>query len=217
MKELEIIYEDADILVVKKPAGIATQTRRIGQKDMESLLKNYRAAKGEQPYIGIVHRLDQPVSGVMVFGKNPNAAAKLSEQVKKRNIGKYYHAVCRCETEKKLPQSGTLVDYMTFDKKTNVAKIAEARTPQAKKAVLDYRIVSEEEGRVCFDITLHTGRHHQIRLQLSHAGYPIIGDKKYGGDVEQKAKEDGQRVQLCSYRIIFSHPVTGKEMDFSAS
>ena len=93
MIDIEILFEDKDILICRKPAGVATQTKRLGQQDMESLLKNYRAKKGEPPYIGIVHRLDQPVEGVMVFAKNQQAAAHLSKQVQDRVIGKYYYAV----------------------------------------------------------------------------------------------------------------------------
>ena len=143
MNSLDIIYEDADIILVHKSAGVATQTKRLGQQDMESLLKNYRAKKGETPYIGVVHRLDQPVEGIMVFAKNQKAAAILSKQVQQHVIGKYYYAVTECiPTEPK----GVLEDYLLTDKKTNVTQVVNADVPEAKKAKLEYEVVEEKEG-----------------------------------------------------------------------
>ena len=136
MSNLQIIHEDNDIIVCYKPAGVAVQTRRLGQQDMVSLLKNYRAKKKESPYIGLVHRLDQPVEGIMVFAKNEKAAADLSKQVADRSIGKYYYAIGQMNenTDGKLDDlysellSGNekpivLTDYMTFDTRTNVGRI----------------------------------------------------------------------------------------------
>jgi 23S rRNA pseudouridine1911/1915/1917 synthase len=207
MEPFKIIQEDDDILVCYKPAGIATQTRRLGEKDMESLLRNYRAGKGEPPYIGIVHRLDQPVEGIMVFAKNQKVAAALSKQVQKRSIGKHYYALVR--TDGTLPKKGTLTDYLLFDPKQNHTTVVEG-TPVTgqnhQKAVLDYEIKREQDGIALLDITLHTGRHHQIRVQLAHTGYPILGDTKYGhGEPHQLA--------LCSYRLSFLHPTTGAKVD----
>ncbi len=222
MQRPEIIFEDKDIIVCHKPAGMATQTKRLGQQDMESFLKNYRASKKEQPYIGVVHRLDQPVEGVMVFAKNPKAAAALSKQVQQRIIGKHYYAVCTKTVHAQLqPQeqteelllgnTGTLTDYILTDKKNNISKVVSPedanKNPQAKRAVLDYEVIKQEQDKTVFDITLHTGRQHQIRLQLSNMGYPIIGDKKYGGIANDK-------LMLCSYRIEFDHPINGTKMDF---
>lgn len=222
MQRQEIIFEDKDIIVCHKPAGMATQTKRLGQQDMESFLKNYRASKKEQPYIGVVHRLDQPVEGVMVFAKNSKAAAALSKQVQQRIIGKHYYAVCTKTVHAQLqPQeqteelllgnTGTLTDYILTDKKNNISKVVSPedanKNPQAKRAVLDYEVIKQEQDKTLFDITLHTGRQHQIRLQLSNMGYPIIGDKKYGGIANDK-------LMLCSYRIEFEHPINGTKMDF---
>lgn len=222
MQRPEIIFEDKDIIVCHKPAGMATQTKRLGQQDMESFLKNYRASKKEQPYIGVVHRLDQPVEGVMVFAKNSKAAAALSKQVQQRIIGKHYYAVCTKTVHAQLqPQeqteelllgnTGTLTDYILTDKKNNISKVVSPedanKNPQAKRAVLDYEVIKQEQDKTLFDITLHTGRQHQIRLQLSNMGYPIIGDKKYGGIANDK-------LMLCSYRIEFEHPINGTKMDF---
>jgi probable 23S rRNA pseudouridine synthase len=228
MGKPDIIYEDNDIIVCYKPAGIATQTRRIGQQDMESFIRNYRAAKNEPPYVGIVHRLDQPVGGVMVFAKNQKAAASLSRQIKEHTTEKYYRAASRGQgvsgTDKKednhAPAWHTLTDYISFDKRTNTSKITSEKDRLAKKAVLQYRVISvtpdrdssqNECIRTEFDIKLLTGRHHQIRLQLAHIGYPLIGDTKYGGETAR------EQLALCSYKIVFDHPATGERMTFELS
>ncbi len=215
MNTPDILFEDDDIIVCHKPAGIATQTRRLGQQDMESILKNYRAKKKEMPYIGVVHRLDQPVEGVMVFAKNQKAAAALSKQVSERTIGKYYYAVgTLCALDKSfeeatgLPLNGILQNYMITDKKQNVSRICQKDEPGAKKAELKYHVIKEQEGKVHFDIELITGRQHQIRLQLSNLGCPLCGDTKYG------AAKEGEKLMLCSYKIAFCHPVTRKKLFF---
>jgi 23S rRNA pseudouridine1911/1915/1917 synthase len=245
MEPLKIIQEDDDILVCYKPAGIATQTRRLGEKDMESLLRNYRAGKGEPPYIGIVHRLDQPVEGIMVFAKNQKAAAALSKQVQKRSIGKHYYALVR--TDGSLPKKGTLTDYLLFDPKQNHTTVVEetsATNPNGKnqdgknkdrnnknrngsssqspqKAILDYEVRQEQDGIALLDITLHTGRHHQIRVQLAHRGCPILGDTKYGNvrdgmpqvGCDRMWSVEPNQLALCSYRLSFLHPTTGANID----
>ena len=241
MGKPDIIYEDNDIIVCYKPAGIATQTRRIGQQDMESFIRNYRAAKNEPPYVGIVHRLDQPVEGVMVFAKNQKAAASLSRQIKEHTTEKYYRAASRGQgvsgADKKednhAPAWHTLTDYISFDKRTNTSKITSEKDRLAKKAVLQYRVISvtpdrdssqNECIRTEFDIKLLTGRHHQIRLQLAHIGYPLIGDTKYGkpasnnsGTGSKSGRTCGgvrEQLALCSYKIVFDHPATGERMTF---
>lgn len=220
MKEPEIIHEDEDILLCRKPAGRATQTKRLGQQDMESLLKNYRAQKGEQPYIGIVHRLDQPVEGIMVFAKNPKAAASLSKQVQQRMIGKYYYAVSAHAPEN---PNGVLEDYLLTDKKTNYTTVVEcpsgngaagkAQDSGVKLAKLEYRVLASSEVGTLFDIQLHTGRQHQIRVQMAHMGCPLVGDSKYGEN--SGGGIDASGLALCSYCLQFVHPTTGKKMDFS--
>lgn len=215
---LEIIYEDHAILVCRKPGGTATQTRRLGQQDMETLLKNYRAQKNEPPYIGIVHRLDQPVEGLMVFAKTKEAAANLSAQVASRTIGKHYYAIVQNLQSANtngglLGEQGTLTDYLLFDKKQNrTIIVSEEEAYKGKKAVLDYQILKQEHDLILLDITLHTGRQHQIRAQLAHRGYPILGDHKYGP--EQALGSEHMLPALCSYRLEFTHPSDGKAMDF---
>ena len=190
-----IIYEDEDIIVCKKPAGVATQTRRIGQADMESLLKNYRASKGELPYIGVVHRLDQPVEGIMVFAKNKEAAADLSRQIKTKLADKYYYAMTDGVPEKK---KGTLEDELLQNGKTNTSEVVERGTPQAKHASLSYEVV-EQDGK------------HAV-LQLAQAGMPIVGDKKY--NFKENIAPSGGQLALCSFKIAFRHPKTHRKLEF---
>jgi 23S rRNA pseudouridine1911/1915/1917 synthase len=225
--ELEIVFEDNEILVCYKPAGIATQTKRLGQQDMESILKNYRAKKGEPPYIGVVHRLDQPVEGVMVFAKTPHAAAELSKQVQQRDFGKHYLAVAPAKKGEK--SEDVLCDYLVADKKNNVTKVVAKGTARAQLAKLEYRMIGQmdlpdgemEKEMALYDILLHTGRHHQIRVQFAHMGCPLWGDTKYGGQPEKQRNGSDtcsavkKQLALCSYRVEFTHPTTGKEMDFS--
>ena len=218
MKNPEIIFEDNDIIVCYKPSGIATQTKKLGQQDMVSILKNYRAKKKEPAYIGVIHRLDQPVEGVMVFAKNEKSAAGLSKQVANRNIGKYYYAIGVVGSERCVIGENTtvLTDYMTFDNRTNVGKMIEDEISEAslkqdksiKEARLEYSVIEKKDNLVCMDIKLGTGRHHQIRLQMAHAGMPLLGDSKYGTAVV------GQQIALCSYKLEFIHPVTDKKLEF---
>ena len=217
MRAPEILFEDKDIMICRKPAGVATQTKRLGQQDMESLLKNYRAKKSEPPYIGIVHRLDQPVEGVMVFAKNQKAAAGLSKQVQERVIGKYYYAVSASRTE---ANEGVLEDYLFTDKKANFTQVVDKETEEnylkeAKYAKLEYKVVETKEDKTLFDIKLHTGRQHQIRVQMAHVGCPLVGDAKY--NLQQDAKEkrrDYVELALCSYKLEFEHPTKKIPMQF---
>lgn len=217
-----IIFEDEAIIVVNKPAGIATQTARIGQQDMVSELKNYLAKKTgdkKEPYLGIVHRLDQPVSGILVFAKTKQAAAELSRQIANGQMQKYYYAVILGEPEQK---KGRLENYLWKDAKTNQSVIVNQDFSEAKKAVLEYQCVKtlvaiEADTEVSLmDIKLLTGRHHQIRLQMSHAGMPLLGDGKYGSEESRTFdKQAGCRnVALCAYELSFLHPVTKQQVSF---
>lgn len=205
--ELTILHEDKDIIVCYKPAGVATQTARLSQQDMVSLLKNHLAENDETPYIGVVHRLDQPVEGVMVFAKNKEAAADLSEQMKEHGIGKHYYAVTDGVPESTM---GTLTNYLVTDHKTNTTSVVSKERKNAKKAVLAYNVVYIKGNRALINVSLKTGRQHQIRVQMAHMGCPLLGDQKYG-----KGKVQGIRTPgLCSYRITFNHPTTKKRMHF---
>lgn len=203
---INILYEDEEVIVCEKPAGVAAQTKRLGQADMESLLKNYRAGKGEQPYIGVVHRLDQPVRGVMVFAKTKEAAADLSRQVQTKMADKFYYAVTDGVPEQK---KGTLEDYLLRDGKTNTSKVVSKSTEGAKSARLDYEVTAQNKTNAILRIRLDTGRHHQIRVQLANAGIPIVGDAKY--NFKETMTRSGNGLLLCSYKIGFKHPKTHKK------
>ena len=219
-----IVFEDEHIIVAYKPAGIATQTARLGQQDMVSELKNYLARKPEnkgkgEPYLGLVHRLDQPVCGILVFARTPKAAAALSRQIADKSMQKYYYAVIFGRPKQ---NAGSLEDYLYKDGKTNLSLIVRESFPEAKRAQLSYKkiktlMVLEKQQEVSLmEIELITGRHHQIRAQMAHAGMPLLVDGKYGSE---KSKELSREIgckytALCAYKLTFTHPVTGKKMLF---
>ncbi len=216
----KIIYEDQDVLVVSKPAGLATQTARPGQPDMVSELKNYlaRNTKGV-PYLGLVHRLDQPVEGLLVLGKNKVAAASLSAQLAQGTLNKDYLAVVCGKPES---DQGKLVDYL-YKAENNTAQVVTAGHVQAKQAVLEYRVASELRNPVSrevlslIEVHIETGRFHQIRVQMAHAGLPLLGDTKYAPvPVQELSRQLGIRqVALCARSIVFTHPTTGKVMSYT--
>ena len=210
--EENILYEDKEILVCRKPAGMPVQAAKVGTMDMESALKNYLAQKepGKTPYLGIVHRLDQPVEGVLVFAKTPGAAGSLSKQIMAGGAGKYYMAV----TEEKITNAeGTLTYYLKKNGRDNMSQVVPENTQGAKKAILHYQVLDQKEingkTRTLLKIKLETGRHHQIRVQMAHAGMPLLGDRKYN-----PSGEKGTSLGLCSCSLVFKHPKTGKQMKF---
>lgn len=208
--DISILYEDNDILVCKKPAGLPTQTAKIAAPDLISELKNYLAEKKES-YLAVVHRLDQPVEGLLVFAKNKTAAGKLSEQFRQNEFNKVYYAVAFNQPQ---VQEGMLEDYMIKD--GSRAKIVTADAPGAKKAVLHYKLIAIEKGRVLYEVRLETGRFHQIRAQMAHAGMPLLGDKKYADAAIQIYSEMHgiKNVALCAYKLKLIHPESGEEMLF---
>ena len=244
--QTQIVYEDEAVLVIRKPAGLATESAGIGRKDVVSELKNYVAKKnpGKMPYLGIVHRLDQPVEGLLVFAKTKKAAEDLTTQLGKGTLKKEYLAVV-CG---KVPENtGRLVDYLikvngmavvkdaadaqikdaadaqvknAADAKTEKdvdAQTEKAAGPQAKKAVLTYTKKAETEKFTLLAVQIETGRFHQIRAQLSHAGFPILGDEKYGSE-ESKELSPEKKIRftaLCAASLSFRYPVTGKTMAFT--
>ncbi|MEY8522057.1 RluA family pseudouridine synthase [Lachnospiraceae bacterium 38-10] len=208
--DINIIYEDKDILVCRKPAGLPTQSAKVTVPDLVSELRNYLAEKKES-YLGVVHRLDQPVEGLLVFAKNKAAAKKLSEQLKTSSFDKVYYAVAFNQPP---VQEGMLEDYMIKD--GSRAKIVPADTPGAKKAVLHYRLIAMKKGRALYEVRLETGRFHQIRAQMAHAGMPLLGDKKYAdAAINIYSEAHGiKNVALCAFKLKLIHPGTGEEMLF---
>lgn len=212
---MKILFEDNDIIVCVKPAGVLSQSGKSMETDMVSDLKNYRYDKGEDSYIAIVHRLDRPVSGIMVFAKNKKAAAGLSQAIQKHEFSKCYMAVVE-------PIEGidnitigneiSLEDYITSDGKNNLAKIVDKADKDAKLAKLKYTIMEkdEESNTALVKIELLTGRHHQIRLQMSNAGLPLYGDTKYNINKGKK----WINIALCAYRLEINHPIKGTKLEF---
>lgn len=225
----EIIYEDKDLLVVKKPAGLASQTSRVGQADVVSELKNYIGAYGSSapPYLGMIHRLDQPVEGLLVFAKNRKTAGELTSQLCGQDsescLNKQYYAVLYGSPSQK---EADLTDYLYKDKGgraviagSDAAVSKEGITP--KKAVLHYRILqtvrtpSDEEISLA-DIRIDTGRFHQIRAQMAHLGTALLGDEKYA---DERARACSRRLgirnaALCARSLSFIHPATGERLHF---
>lgn len=233
---MKVMYEDNNIIVIYKPAGVATQSANIASKDCVSLIKEYLKqsqpgnSKGE-PYVGIVHRLDQPVSGILVFAKNSKAAAELSRQVGGVGMNKVYRAV----VEGVMPQDGEveLKNNIYKDGKEKKAVIVNEGSKNAKlpagaklqEAILRYRVeaVREEDNMTNLTVVLQTGRFHQIRAQLANLGHPIAGDRKYGSKVqcpndfaEEGATAKGA-IALEACELTFVHPTTGKQMKFSVA
>lgn len=208
-----IQYEDKDLLVVYKPAGLATQSARVTSPDLVSAVTRY--LKGAPVYV--VHRLDQPVEGLLVLAKTKQAAAGLNKQLQTGTLNKQYYALVHQEAEK-LPAEGTLVDHLWKNPQTRKAEIVAQASGKGKCAKLHYRVLTKEADTALLDVRIETGRFHQIRAQLAHAGFPILGDQKYGTQASMERSEQLgiKNVSLFAYAVAFTHPKTGKQMAFQA-
>ena len=217
----EILYEDNSILVIRKPAGLAVQSARIGQADVVSELKSYLAkqagpGRGE-PYLAVIHRLDQPVEGVLVFAKEKKTAAALTKQLSEGTLNKQYYAVLCGYPE---ASEGELVDYLRKEGNVAVAVTGKEKNfPDAKIAKLRYSVLEKLDQSMplaLVDICIETGRFHQIRVQFAHAGWPLLGDTKYGNAVAGATvrSQSYRGVALCAYSLEFTHPGSGKKMAF---
>ena len=215
--EPEILYEDQDILVCVKPAGMATQEDRSMDVDLVSFLKNrMRRSEPDRPVpeLYVVHRLDRPVGGIVVLARNRKAAAELGEQVRDGRMEKYYRAVLTGE----LPDwEGVLVDHLEKDGKTNTSSVVPEGSPKGKRAELEYEVLDvleTEEGVISYVlIRLVTGRHHQIRVQMANRNAGIWGDTKYNPRF-QKTRGTYRQIGLYATRLCFAHPATGEPMKF---
>ena len=210
MQKLNVIYEDNHIIVVEKPVNIPSQGDKTGDDDMLSIVKKYIKEKYNKPgevYLGLVHRLDRPVGGVMVFAKTSKAAARLSDEVRQKQFQKKYLAIVDGKLEK---EKGTLQDYLLKNEKLNTSKVVKEGTKNSKLAVLDYEVLkyNEEIDLSLLKINLHTGRHHQIRVQLANSGHSICGDQKYG------TRGRGKQICLWAYQLTLIHPITREIMKF---
>lgn len=218
---MNIIYEDSDILICHKMPGVPVQTAKVGQPDMVSMLRSHLAEKGADSRIFLVHRLDQPVEGVIAFARTPQAAASLSRQLQEKQLTKQYLAVAEGIFPEK---AGILEDYLLRDGRSNTSKAVPPHQKGAKFARLSYEVLKEiteptelaalypQANPVSYlRILLETGRHHQIRVQMAHAGHPLAGDKKYNKNCPLGYLPIG----LCSVQISFRHPRTGKQLSFA--
>ena len=229
----KIIFEDADIIVCCKPPGFPAQTAKVGRADCVSELKNYLSAKQTKqggPYLGVVHRLDQPVEGLLVFAKTKQAAEALSAQLRDSVLNKRYYAAVdgfppvrdpAGEEEGNVPETErwmNVENYMLKDGRTSMAKIVPADKEGAKLAQLQYRVMRNlEDSRISYiEVNLTTGRFHQIRAQMAHLGYPLLGDSKYGteGSMAKSEALGIKNVALCAYSLDLAHPRTKERMGF---
>lgn len=204
MNNLKILYEDNHIIVVIKPYNVPVQADSSNDLDMLTIIKNYIKEKYNKPgnvYLGLVHRLDRPVGGVMVFAKTSKAASRLSEEVRTNKIHKTYLAVVHGILDKKCDK---LINKISKNEKTHNSYIDEKN---GKEAILEYKVIKEEDNLSLLKINLITGRHHQIRLQLSNINHPIYGDQRYGF-------QDKKQIMLYAYKLEFTHPVTKELMTF---
>ena len=207
---IKILYEDNHLIVCIKPAGVLSQSDGSGSPDMLTLLKRYIKEKYEKPgevYLGLVHRLDRPVSGVMVFARTSKAASRLSEQIRTRKVEKLY----RCVVSGVLEGSGRLENYISKDEDRNIVTVIDSEKPGFKASYLDYRAIASKDGMTLVEVKLGTGRSHQIRAQMAHNGYPLVGDQKYG-QKDDRCKD----IALESFKLSFEHPVKREFIAFEA-
>lgn len=216
VSKIELLYEDNHILVVVKPPNMLTQGDQTGDRDMLTALKEDLKIRHNKPgnvFLGLVHRLDRPVGGVMVFAKTSKAASRLSEQIRIRRFSKTYLAVVHGVPEE---ICSTLEHYLAKSERTNYVSIVDPlqnRNGQAKKAVLDYMVKASNAEISLVKVKLHTGRSHQIRVQMAAIGNPLYGDRKYGGGLNKP----GMQLALWSAEIGFEHPTLKERMRFKSS
>ena len=209
MNDIDIVYEDNHIIVVLKPQGVPTCGDESGDDSLLEGVRRYLKVTYEKPgnvYVGLIHRLDRPTGGVMVFAKPSKAASRLSEQMRGGDFEKKYFAVL-VGTPKE-PQK-TLVNYLKKNPVNNMVYLCPPTTDGAKMASLDYRVLQEREGLCLAEVRLHTGRTHQIRVQMAGIGHPVYGDMRYGGENAKKGW-----LALWAYSLSFTHPVTKERMRF---
>lgn len=211
MEKLTVLYEDNQIVVVIKPQNVPTQADASGDEDMLSMVKAYvkeKYNKEGEAFIGLVHRLDRPTGGIMVFARNSKSAKRLSEQFASHDIEKTYFAITRGVVKLK---SDKLVNYLKKDEKENIVKIVPMSENGAKKAELVYNYLEDNGSETLVEVKILTGRSHQIRVQLANIGHPLVGDVKYGKD-----KGATSRLGLWAGKLAFNHPTTKERLVFMA-
>lgn len=206
---LNVIYEDNHIIVVEKPCNVPSQADKTTDEDMLTLVKSYIKERYQKPgevYLGLVHRLDRPVGGIMVFARTTKGASRLSEAIRTNNFSKKYLAVVNGTFDNK---TGSFEDYLFKDEALNKSKVVSKDKKGAKLAKLSYEVIGEANGNSLVKINLETGRHHQIRVQFSNAGHALVGDQKYG------KSNPGVQIALWAYELEFKHPTKDEVMKFN--
>lgn len=210
---IPILFEDNHLLVVEKPPNLPTQADISADPDLLTLLKEDIKQRYQKPgnvYLGLVHRLDRPVGGVMVLAKTSKAASRLSDQVRTRSLSKTYLAVVHGYPQ---PERDTLIHFLWKNEKNNTVFVVDSSHPNAKEAKLDYVLEDTAQKLSLVRIHLHTGRPHQIRVQMAAIGCPLYGDQKYGKHVNRP----GQQIALWAVELAFDHPVTKERLSFVSS
>ena len=207
MNKLNVLYEDNHIIVVEKEPNMLSQSDITGDMDLLTIIKEYIKTKYNKPgnvYIGLVHRLDRPVGGIMVFARTSKAAKRLNEQIRNHEFNKTYVAVLDGILDKK---KGKLTNYLYKDEKLKKSFVTDKNNKNAKLSELNYEVIGYYKDKTIVKINLITGRHHQIRVQFSNIGYPLCGDQLYG--VKNK-----KQIKLFAYKLEFIHPTLKKKMTF---
>ncbi len=211
-QRVSLLYEDNHVIIVNKRVGDIVQGDKSGDTPLSEMVKAYIKEKYNKPgevFLGVVHRLDRPVSGVVLFARTSKALSRLAEMFRTRSVRKTYWAIVGNEP----PQmEGTLTHWLTRNPKNNTARAFDREVPNSKQAILDYRVIGRSDRYWLVEVELHTGRHHQIRCQLSKIGCPIKGDLKYGAP---RSNPDGG-ISLHARRIQFEHPVSHLSIDVTA-
>lgn len=200
--EIEILYEDNHLLIVNKPINMPVQADSSGDLDLQRALKDYLIEEYNKPgeaFLAIVHRIDRPVGGVIVFAKTSKAASRLSDQMRRRAIKRSYYAVCYGSPKK---AKATLVDYIAKNRQENKSYIVRKKAPHAQKAILDYQLIDANQDHSLLKVNLETGRPHQIRTQFANIGHPLYGDQKYG----QEYTQPGEQIALWACELELKHP-----------
>ncbi|AKG72823.1 RluA family pseudouridine synthase [Salinicoccus halodurans] len=203
---INVLYEDNHLLIVEKPVNIPVQGDSSKDRDLLNILKQYIKEKYNKPgdvYLGLIHRLDRPVGGAMVFAKTSKAASRLSDELRRHQIYRKYLAVTRGFLPKK---KGRLTDYLWKDRRKNIVSAVSPDNKDAKKAVLDYKVLQSSTEGSLVEVELKTGRSHQIRVQFANQGSPLYGDQKYG----QHVNKPGQQIALWASRLSIKHPTKGE-------